>query len=163
MGVTNVAEGSIVKTWWIAAIAIVILAVLGAVYYLSTHASGNEEGTRIDLIGSNGTTTVYVEIADTPQEQEKGLMDRTSMDEDRGMLFVFSGDHLRSFWMKNTPLPLDMVFVNSDYTIVDINHNAMPESETVFTSRAACKYVVEVNDGYCDAHGIGIGDRIKIY
>jgi len=120
--------------------------------------------TTSNCAGSNGNaSTVYVEIADTPQAEETGLMYRTSLAEDSGMLFVFDGDWQRSFWMKNTPLPLDMVFVNSQFDIVDINHNATPESEAVFTSKAPCKYVVEVNGGYCNAHGITIGDKIRIY
>ena len=149
---------------WIAGIGLIALAILVAVHYFSAPVTSTVEGSKVDFIGSNGTaSTVYVEIADTPQAEETGLMYRTSLAEDRGMLFVFDGDWPRSFWMKNTPLPLDMVFVNSQFDIVDINHNAAPESETVFTSRSACKYVVEVNGGYCDAHGIAIGDKIRIY
>lgn len=151
------------KAGWIAAIVLLVAIALAAVYYLSPHASG-DEGTMVDLISSNGTVaTVSVEMADTPDEQEKGLMYRTSMDDGKGMLFVFSGDLPRSFWMKNTPLPLDMVFVDSSFKIVDINRNATPNSLTVFTSSRGCKYVVEVNGGFCDAHGIRVGDRIKIY
>ena len=164
MGFTNVAEGYILKAGWIVAIIIVAVAVLGAAYYLSMHAESNEEGTKIDLINVNGTvSTVYVDIADTQQAREKGLMYATSLDDDQGMLFIFDVESRESFWMKNTPLPLDMIFVNGGYNIVDINYNATPESEMVFTSRAPCKYVVEVNGGYCKAHGISVGDRIKIY
>jgi len=65
--------------------------------------------------------------------------------------------------MKNTPLPLDMIFVDSGLTIVDINHNATPYSESIFTSAEPCRYVVEVNGGYCEANGIAVGDKIKIY
>ncbi len=151
------------KKEWIAVAMIVIVALLGAAYYLSTHANGNGDASRVDLIGTNGTATVDVEIADTPFEHEKGLMNRTSLDESSGMLFIFSGDTKRSFWMKNTPLPLDMIFVDSGLTIVDINHNATPYSESIFTSAKPCKYVVEVNGGFCEAHGIAIGDKIKIY
>lgn len=150
------------KTKWIAAAVIVVLALIGAAYYLSTHANGNGEISRVDLIGMNGTTTIDVEIADTPQEQQHGLMSRTSLGESSGMLFIFSGDMPRSFWMQNTPLPLDMIFVDSGLTIVDINHNATPYSESIFTSAKPCKYVVEVNGGFCEAHGIAIGDKIKI-
>ncbi len=151
------------KASWIVVAVLLVLAALAAAYYLSTHAKSNEEGTRVDMISSNGTVTINVDIADTPQEQQQGLMHRASMDEDHGMLFIFNGDTPQSFWMKNTPLPLDMIFVDSGLAIVDINHNAKPNSENVFTSRQPCKYVVEVNGGFCEAHGIAIGDRIKIY
>lgn len=142
--------------------AFIILALVAA-YYLSMYAIG-DEGNRVESTDSNGrVTTVYVEVADTPREQERGLMYRASMDEHKGMLFIFSGDAPRSFWMKNTPLPLDMVFVNSRMDIVDINHNATPNSLNVFTSKEGCKYVVEVNGGFCRGHGIGVGDQIKLY
>lgn len=152
------------KNRWIAVIIVAVVAVLGTAYYFGTHADNNEEGGRVDFVNANGTTsTVYVEIADTPEKERQGLMYRTSLDENRGMLFIFEGDEPRSFWMENTPLPLDMVFVNSQYNIVDINRNATPYSETVFTARAPCQYVVEVNGGYCEAHGVNIGDKVKIY
>jgi uncharacterized membrane protein (UPF0127 family) len=163
MGVANVAEGYSVKAEWIVAAIVVALSLAGAAYYLSTHANGSVESSKVDLIGSGGTATVSVEIADTPFEQEKGLMNRTSLNESEGMLFIFGGDTRRSFWMQNTPLPLDMIFVDSGLTIVDINHNATPYSESIFTSAKPCKYVVEVNGGFCEAHGIAIGDKIKIY
>jgi uncharacterized membrane protein (UPF0127 family) len=69
----------------------------------------------------------------------------------------------QSFWMENTPLPLDMIFVNGQMAIVDINRNATPYSEDIYTSKESCKYVVEVNGGFCDKHGIREGDRMKVY
>jgi uncharacterized membrane protein (UPF0127 family) len=144
-------------------IATLIVLALAAAYYLSTYATG-DEGNRVEFVGSNGmVTTVYVEVADTPEALRQGLMYRTSLDEHKGMLFIFSRDVPQSFWMENTPLPLDMVFVNSRMAVVDINHNATPYSLDVFTSKESCRYVVEVNGGFCEEHGIGVGDRMKIY
>jgi uncharacterized membrane protein (UPF0127 family) len=153
--------------WMIGAAFFISILALAAAYYFSIHVGGiNDKGANIssvDFVASNGSvSTVYVEVAGTPAEQKKGLMYMTSMDEDKGMIFVFDGDYPRSFWMMNTMLPLDMVFVNSRLEIVDINHNATPYSETVFTSRAGCKYVIEVNGGYCLGHGVSIGDKIKL-
>ncbi len=143
-------------------VSVVILAVAAA-YYLNTDAA-DDGGSRVEFFGSNGTaTTVYVEVADTPQALQRGLMYRTSMDEHDGMLFIFSGDSPRSFWMKNTPLPLDMVFVNGSMAVVDINHNATPYSTDTFTSKDSCRYVVEVNGGFCEEHGIDIGDRVNMF
>jgi uncharacterized protein len=152
--------------WIIIAAALVVLA-LAAAYYFSIHAGGiDDSGANISSVdfvsGKGGVSTVQVEVARTPAEQEKGLMFRTSMDEDKGMIFIFSGDYPRSFWMKDTILSLDIVFVNSRLEVVDIYHNATPYSESVFTSRAGCKYVVEVNSGYCLRHNVSIGDKIKI-
>ncbi len=144
-------------------LATLIILALAAAYYLSMYATG-DEGNRVEFVDSNGTvTTVYVEVADTPQSLQRGLMYRTSLDEYKGMLFIFSSDAPQSFWMKNTPLPLDMVFVNSQMAIVDINHNATPYSLDVFTSKESCKYVVEVNGGFCNEHGIGAGDQMRIF
>jgi hypothetical protein len=144
-------------------IATLIILALAAAYYLSMYATG-DEGNRVEFVDSNGTVaTVFVEVADTPQALQKGLMYRTSLDEHKGMLFIFSREVPQSFWMKNTPLPLDMVFVNGQMAVVDINHNATPYSVDVFTSKESCKYVVEVNGGFCLEHGIDAGDRMSIY
>jgi uncharacterized membrane protein (UPF0127 family) len=148
----------------IAAIAVLALAAAAsaaACYYAGIDSDG---GSRVDFIGSNGAvTSVYVEVADTPAELQQGLMYRTSLGENNGMLFIFGRDGPESFWMENTPLPLDMVFINSGMEIVDINHNATPNSTSAFTSRESCRYVVEVNGGFCERHGIGIGDKTRIY
>jgi len=144
-------------------VATFILLALAAAYYLSTYATG-DEGARVEFVGPDGTvTTVYVEVADTLREVQDGLMYRTSLDEHKGMLFIFGTDSPKSFWMKNTPLPLDMVFVAGRMAVVDINRNATPNSTDVFTSKESCRYVVEVNGGFCDEHGIREGDRMKIY
>ena len=77
--------------------------------------AANAQGLRTVTIDSCGEEVeVRVEIADSPEEQATGLMNRTALTEDRGMLFVFPGEEVRSFWMKNTPLPLDLVFIDAD-------------------------------------------------
>ncbi|MDI6896471.1 DUF192 domain-containing protein [Methanocella conradii] len=140
---------------------LLIMLALPFLCYLNLHTN---DGTRVEFVNASGVvTTIPVEVADTPEEQEKGLMYRTHMDDDEGMLFIFSEDATRHFWMKDTPIPLDMVFVNSDYRIVDINYNATPKSEDVYTSKAICRYVIEVNGGFCREHCIGVGDQAKIY
>ena len=150
------------KERWIIGLALLIALAIAGAYYFSMQVSG-DKGNTVDFVGLNDTTTtVHVEIADTPREQQQGLMYRTAMDENKGMLFIFDGDFPRSFWMENTPLPLDMIFINSRNTIVDINHNATPYSTDVFTSRAGCKYVVEVNGGFCQRHDVKIGDLVNI-
>ncbi len=144
-------------------VATLIILALAAAYYLSMHAAG-DDGSRVEFVSPDGmVTTVYVEVADTPQALKNGLMYRTSLGEHDGMLFIFDRDGPQSFWMRNTPLPLDMVFVNGEMEVVDINHNATPYSESVFTSRESCRYVVEVNGGFCEKHGIREGDRMNIY
>lgn len=104
---------------------------------------------------------IEVEIADRDEARTQGLMGRTVLREHRGMLFLFNESEPRSFWMANTPLPLDILFVGDDFRIVKIHHNTRPFSEQSLESGAPARYVVEVNGGYCARHGISEGDRIE--
>lgn len=113
----------------------------------------------------NGVVTVNVEVASTTEQQERGLMFRKSLGADRGMLFTFSDTVYRSFWMRNTLIPLDMIFLGEDLRIVNIVYGATPciaEPCDLYESRYPVKYVVEVNAGYCRKHGISVGDKVLI-
>lgn len=105
--------------------------------------------------------TVRVEIADNEATRTQGLMGRTQMAEDQGMLFIFPDEEFRSFWMANTPLPLDIIFVNAAREIVTIQRDAVPYSEASVPSTGPATYVVEVNAGYADRHGLAEGDRVQ--
>lgn len=100
---------------------------------------------------------VTVEIARTPEAREQGLMGRTVMAEDQGMLFLFDRQEPQSFWMANTPLSLDIIFVNAAKHVVKIHENTQPYSERSLPSGAPSQYVVEVNGGYCARKGIKEG------
>jgi uncharacterized protein len=102
-----------------------------------------------------------IEIAATEYAREKGLMNRTSMNENQGMLFIFDYPKVESFWMKNTVIPLDMIFVDSNNRIVHIGYNAVPFSEALISSEKPALYVVEVNAGYCKKYNINIGNKIQ--
>ena len=129
----------------------------------STMNTSTMNSSSVVFTGNNVTQVrVDVEVANTLAEQEYGLMNRTSLGQYDGMLFVFASDRELSFWMKDTLIPLDMVFVNRSGTIVDINKNAIPMSENVFTAKSPCEYVVEVNGGFCDQHSVRIGDAVII-
>jgi hypothetical protein len=78
-----------------------------------------------------------------------------------GMLFMFESERVLSFWMKNTYMPLDMIFISSDKIVVDINHNAQPENTVPFISSAPAQYVLEVNGEFCVEHNISIGDSVE--
>ena len=84
------------------------------------------------------------------------------MPEDKGMLFVFDDEQTRSFWMKNTFIQLDMLFISGAGIIVDINERAQPQSTTSYVSRAPAKYVLEVNGGWCARNSVSIGDSVII-
>ena len=115
------------------------------------------------LKGSSGEliSTVDVAVAQSQEERNEGLMDVRNLPQDKGMIFLFDEEEPLSFWMANTPLPLDIIFVNSDSSIVRIHHNTQPFSEGQLLSDAPAKYVVEVNAGYCISKDIKEGDRIR--
>lgn len=104
---------------------------------------------------------IVIEIADTDRERELGLMYRKSMDDDKGMLFIFDRDEPQSFWMKNTIIPLDIIYVNSVMEIVKIHKNTTPFSENSIPSEKPAKFVVEVAGGFTDRYGIREGDQIS--
>lgn len=104
---------------------------------------------------------IKVEIADTPSAREHGLMFRDHMDEDAGMLFVFPTPQPISFWMKNTHIPLDMMFASPQGEIRWIVSNAQPMSEKLIGPFANTMYVIEVNSGFAQRHGITTGDHLE--
>ena len=108
----------------------------------------------------NTITKIDIEIADDDEQRTTGLMYRDKMDESQGMLFIFDTEELQAFWMKNTILPLDIIYVNAKMEIVSIQKNAEPFSEKSLPSIKPAQYVVEVNAGYCERHGVKEGDKI---
>lgn len=109
----------------------------------------------------HGTRTFSVEIAADMKSQERGLMFRKEMDPDAGMIFVFDPPQIVSFWMKNTFLSLDMLFVRADGTISTISANAKPLSETSISSAEPVRAVIEINGGRAQALGIAPGDKVR--
>ena len=105
--------------------------------------------------------TIDIEIADTPEESEAGLMFRRTMADTEGLLFVFKKAEARFFWMKNTYIPLDMIFVDKNMKIVKIEKNTIPMSEENIPTHKNTLYTVEVNAGFCDRYGINVGDYIQ--
>jgi uncharacterized protein len=105
--------------------------------------------------------SLEIEIADDDSKREIGMMGRPFMDELHGMLFVFEQEQMASFWMKNCPLSLDMIFINKLGEIVTICKNTTPFSEQAYPATAMTLLVLEVNAGFADRHGIKEGDRIS--
>lgn len=110
--------------------------------------------------GKQPLAKIDIEVADNEETRAKGMMFRKSNEENRGMLFVFPVEEGQSFWMKNTYISLDIIFVNEQKEIVKIHKNATPRSTTSLPSGKKAIYVVEVNGGYTDKFGINEGDRI---
>ncbi len=117
----------------------------------------------VDVVGPNNVirARVSVEIANTPEQRTLGLMYRHTLAEDAGMLFVFKAPARVSFWMKNTLIPLDIIFADADGKIIGIVRNAEPLSERWLSVDGLSKYVLEVNAGFCARHGIVPGDRLE--
>jgi hypothetical protein len=106
-------------------------------------------------------TTIDIEIADTNREREQGLMRRRSLGFERGMLFIFEAVNEDGMWMKNTPLPLDIVFVAPDSTVINIVERTKPFSLDPIRPTAPKKYVVEVRAGFVDRHNLTDSTRIR--
>lgn len=123
--------------------------------------SFTKEG-ELTFIKNNGEriSQLDIEIADDDEQRMTGLMFRDKMEENQGMLFIFPYETPQSFWMKNTIIPLDMIFINSKQEIVKIHKNTTPYSEQSYSSEKPAQYVVEVNAGYTDKFGIKEGDKI---
>ncbi len=117
----------------------------------------------VKFLNSKGMlkATVNVEIADNEQSRALGLMYRPTMGRTYGMLFVFDSAGVQSFWMKNTILSLDMIFVSAEGRIVTIHKNTTPYSDRTYVSAAPSLYVVEVNAGFSDEHQLKEGDTME--
>ena len=113
----------------------------------------------------SGEHTFNVEIADNTAEITKGLMFRKAMSQNEGMFFVFDSEEIRSFWMKNTYIPLDIIFINSQMEVIDIKVNAQPCKEEVckrYTSNGPAQYVLEINSGLSEEIGLEIGNVVGL-
>jgi uncharacterized membrane protein (UPF0127 family) len=110
---------------------------------------------------SGARHTVTVELARTEAERERGLMERRELAPDAGMLFMFeeAGEH--PFWMKNTLIPLDMIFISDDGRIAGIVARAVPGDLSPRSAGGPSRYVLEVAGGWAEAHGVSAGDRVR--
>jgi len=103
-----------------------------------------------------------IEIADSQYEWETGLMYRRSMEENQGMLFIYPGEALRSFYMKNTQIPLDIVYYSKDSAVVSFQENAKPLDETGLPSEKPAQFILELNAGKVKEWNIKVGDKMDI-
>ncbi|HEX9880256.1 MAG TPA: DUF192 domain-containing protein [Candidatus Binatia bacterium] len=118
---------------------------------------------RVILVGAgNREIPVRVEIADTPERRIKGLQYREELAVDAGMLFIFSSEEVHTFWMKNTPLPLDMIFIDAGRKVVGIVESAVPFSTTSRSVGVPSQFVLEVNGGFARRHGVAVGARVRL-
>jgi uncharacterized membrane protein (UPF0127 family) len=139
---------------WIIAVAAVMLFAFAAP---RTQAASVQP---LEIVTKNGVQVFSVEMATTEQEKETGLMYRKELADGKGMLFDFSPEQEVSMWMKNTYIPLDMIFIRSDGRILRIAENTEPLSTKIIASGGLAKGVLEVIAGTAKKYGIEPGDRV---
>ena len=140
-----------------------ILSVIIIIAACSRTADGQEKS--IKIISGASEKTVNAEIADSPAGWETGLMYRKSLAPDSGMLFIFPDEDYRSFWMKNTLIPLDMLFISANGTIVDMKESFQPckaDPCESYRSKEKAMYVLEVNAGFARENDIQEGNAISV-
>lgn len=127
-----------------------------------TEPSFKKEGD-LTLLKSDGRfiRKIDIEIADDDYERETGLMHRSSLKQSQGMLFVFEQEEQRGFYMKNTLIPLDLIYLNKEGVIVSFAENAKPEDLTTLPSNVPAQYVLEINGGLAEEWVLEIGDRVE--
>ena len=116
---------------------------------------------RLELRGDWGTARFRIEIADTPEERSVGLMHREHMASAAGMLFIYERPQRVSFWMENTLIPLDMVFMDETGLVTHIHENAVPLDRTPIPGGNDVLYVLEVNGGMTETMGITVGSEMR--
>ncbi len=134
-----------------------------AVIALSTAAAGAAlacDPDKIEILAGPGSRTFSIEIADDPDEQARGLMFRPALPADAGMLFIFDPPRPANFWMRNTMIPLDMIFIDDAGRVESIAERTDPYSERASSSQGDVRAVLEINGGLSSTLGIGPGDQV---
>jgi uncharacterized protein len=144
---------------------IIIKTILLGLFCLAACSSADTslsfETQKLSIQTAAQSLTLTVEVADTEEKRAQGLMNRATLDEGSGMLFVFdqSADH--SFWMKETNISLDMIFINESNEIVYIEESTTPLSEDPIGAGQNCRYILEVNAGYAERNSVNSGDVVS--
>src|SRR5215217_5266776 len=156
---------------WLILIMLVMVVLLAA----ATPAFAQTEQSPGEIPAATGTDTpqpdtsqvetaqvpVRVEIADTPEERQTGLMGRSALAEEAGMLFVFEQEQILAFWMKDTLIPLSIAYIDAEGRIVDIQ-DMQPLDETDHPSAEPAQYALEVNQGFFEGRGVVVGDMVEL-
>ena len=144
--------------------ALVLAGLLAFMAFQNHREQGRGAGfpqSHLEIIRADGSKAQFnIEVAITPEQQELGLMYRTSLAPDAGMLFLWPHDQIISMWMKNTEIPLDMVFVEHSGRIAKITANAIPNDLTPLTSEVPLRAVIEIGGGEAAKQHIEVGDKV---
>jgi uncharacterized membrane protein (UPF0127 family) len=134
---------------------------LALVFVLLSAAAACSADNRVVMHTAKGDFAFTVEIADTEAQRAKGLMFRTALAPDAGMLFDYHREQEAAFWMQNTLIPLDMVFISADGIVRTIHVNARPMDTTSIPSEAPVRFVLEIPGGRSVEIGLKVGDRLE--
>jgi len=137
------------------------LAAAGALALAGSAAQAACSDDRVTVLGDFGRVNFTVDVADDQAERARGLMFVEEMARFEGMLFIYEEPRPASFWMRNTFIPLDMLFAGPDGTITKVHSNAVPHDETSIDGGAGVQYVLEINGGLAERLGIGPGDMLQ--
>jgi len=147
---------------------IVLLIVFSDTFVTNTENATNEQLAVVTFFPTNSTSVVMTcEVASSPEKRSVGLMFREELPVDEGMLFVYESPHNVSFWMKNTFIPLDIIFLNEAGTVInveeaDVEIDVPDENLGSYCSAGPALWVVEINQGFCKLYGIGVGTNVSI-
>lgn len=146
----------------------ITLILIGAVLFAACGTDASpftpRDNSTITLQTDAGGIGVRVEVMDTDAEWKRGMMGRTELADGMGMLFVFPNEKIHDFWMKDTQVPLDMLFFDADLTLLHIQHNVPPckrDPCPTFGSQVVSQYVLEVPAGWAKEHGVKLGDTLQ--
>jgi uncharacterized membrane protein (UPF0127 family) len=139
----------------------ILVALLSLFWPIGALARGEGRLAPLQIVTQSGTHDFRVELADTPGERARGLMFRRSMPQNQGMLFDFHAETPVMMWMKNTYIPLDMVFVSRQGRVTHVATDAEPMSERVISSNGPAYAVIELNAGVARKIGLKAGDEVR--
>lgn len=143
----------------------IISIIQGMCFLLTASLAYPENQLKYGVVSFGNSYTLNVEIADTAELREFGLMQRTTLDENAGMLFVYPDENIRGVWMKNTLLALDVLFLSESGKIVSMLRNLQPCRQapcSIYTSQYKARYMLEVNAGFIDRRTIKIGQDVML-
>lgn len=148
------------RRWLFRAITVALMVCVFHAATLAAGIPGHLPVTRLQIETDEGMRDFRVSVASHPQDRRRGLMYVTELEADQGMLFDFGGSSIRSMWMKNTPLSLDMLFLRDDGSISSIARDTVPYTRTPIFSEEPVKAVLELKGGVCRLLDIQPGDRV---